>query len=179
MCWICQAKSLLRNHYAYRLRSANPPNRMPMPKRRILRRLFLPSFMCHTLVFHSMLQSACCHNRTFDRIDFSSLPACALRYSLKLRRTEMTAEHARWWAENRPRKEHRTCLPPLPDPASTPPIAKTRMGNLMIMNTTLQAYEMRNATRCSNTDSSRWTLDERIVKETSRCRIEQCKLKGG
>ena len=55
---------------------------------------FPPLFHVPYRVFHSMLQCACCHNRTFDRIDFSSLPACALRYSLKLRQTEMTAEHA-------------------------------------------------------------------------------------
>lgn len=110
----------------------------------------------HVIVFRSNAPQSvcCCSNRTVERIEFSSnFQACqlALLEFFVWRRTEMTAERARWWGKWTDRKKTPgTCHPPLPDPASTPIMATMRGGNLIIVNTTLQVCEMRNAAQWSN-----------------------------
>lgn len=108
--------------------------------------------------FHPCPEAAatCCH-RTIDHQGFwTSMPACASDISSK-----SDAQNGRdrksgtpYLTKRRKRKSQfntQTCHPPFVRPTSTPPIAATHRGNLMIMNTTLQVVETRNATLCRNT----------------------------
>jgi len=94
----------------------------------------------------------------------------------KVRQTQMTVEHARQWRERRSHNNTMTCHPPLPVLASTPAIATTRMGNLMIVNTTLQVCEVWNATRCSMQQHQLTPPNETLEEENNEAWMQSTML---